>query len=119
MKSWLTNSVPGIVCVIPVFGSFNVAVPSAPTVTSLPGFLALTLSSTCFFSSGVKCALSCTGTFSVGFTGLKSLTVKSFAGISTDSPIALSVTVTFPLSSAVTIVFGLDSLTLSTNFSIS
>ena len=63
--------------------------------------------------------MSFTGTFSVGFTGSKSLTVKSFAGISTDSPVALSVTVTFPLSSAVTIVFGLDSLTLFTNFSIS
>ena len=60
-----------------------------------------------------------TGTFSVGFTGSKSLTVKSFTGISTDSPVVLSVTVTLPLSSAVTIVFGLDSLTLSTNFSIS
>ena len=80
VKSWFTKSVPGIVCVIPVVGSFNVAVPSSPTVTSLPGFFALTLSSTCFFSSWVKCALSFTGTFSSGFTGVKSwLTdVKSF-----------------------------------------
>ena len=93
--------------------------PSSPTVTSLPGFLSLTLSATCFFSSGVKWDLSLTGTFSLGFTGSKSLTVKSFTGISTDSPVVLSVTVTLPLSSAVTIVFGLDSLTLSTNFSIS
>ena len=58
---------------MPVVGSFNVAVPSSPTVTSLPGFFALTLSSTCFFSSGVKCVLSLTGTFSSGFTGVKSL----------------------------------------------
>ena len=93
--------------------------PSSPTVTSLPGFLSLTLSATCFFSSGVKWDLSLTGTFSVGFTGSKSLTVKSLTGISAESPVVLSVTVTLPLSSAVTIVFGLDSLTLSTNFSIS
>ena len=63
--------------------------------------------------------MSLTGTLSVGFTGSKSSTVKSFTGISTESPVVLSVTVTLPLSSAVTIVFGLDSLTLSTNFSIS
>ena len=52
---------------MPVVGSFNVAVPSSP-VTS-PGFFALTLSSL-VFSSGVKCALSLTGTFSSGFTGV-------------------------------------------------
>ena len=63
--------------------------------------------------------MSLTETFSVGFTSSKSLTVKSLAGISAESPVVLSVTVTLPLSSAVTIVFGLDSLTLSTNFSIS
>ena len=118
-KSWFTKSVPGIVWLIPVFGSVTVAVPSSLTFTSLPGFFALTLSSTCFFSSGVKCALSLTITFSVGFTGVKSFTVKSFTGMSTDSPVVLSVTVILPLLSAVTIVFGLDFLTLSTNFSIS
>ena len=69
---------------MPIVGSVTVAVPSSPTVTSLPGFFALTLSSTCFFSSGVKCALSLTGTFSVGFTGVKSLTVKSLTGITLD-----------------------------------
>ena len=63
--------------------------------------------------------MSLTGTFSSGFTGSKSLTVKSLTGISAESPVVLSVTVTLPLSSAVTIVFGLDSVTLSTNFSIS
>ena len=60
-----------------------------------------------------------TGTFSVGFTGVKSFTVKSLTGMSTDSPVALSVTVTLPLSSALTSLFGLDFLTSSTNFSIS
>ena len=39
--------------------------------------------------------------------------------MSTDSPVALSVTVTLPLSSALTSLFGLDFLTSSTNFSIS
>ena len=39
--------------------------------------------------------------------------------MSTDSPVALSVTVTLPLSSALTSLVGLDFLTSSTNFSIS
>ena len=55
-----------------MLGSVTVAVPSSPTVTVLPGFFALTLSSTCFFSSGVKWDLSWTTTFSSGFTGVKS-----------------------------------------------
>ena len=66
---------------MPVVGSVTVAVPSSPTVTPLSGFLALTLSATCFFSSGVKCALSLTGTLSVGFTGSKSWLTKSLPGI--------------------------------------
>ena len=39
--------------------------------------------------------------------------------MNTASPVALSVTVTLPLSSALTSLFGLDFLTSSTNFSIS
>ena len=114
-KSWFTSSVPGIVWLIPVVGSVTVAVPSSPTVTFLPGFFALTLSSTCFFSSGVKCALSLTGTLSVGFTGVKSLTVKSLTGITLDWPVFGSVIVTFPLSSTLTSIFGLDFLTFFSN----
>ena len=87
---------------MPVVGSFNVAVPSSPTVTSLPGFFALTLSSTCFFSSGVKCALSLTGTFSSGFTGVKSWKVATLASLGCEifpaSSVALAVTLPFGIS---------------------
>ena len=59
-------------CVIPVVGSFNVAVPSSPTVTSLSGFLSKTFSFTFSFSSVVNPLAFFAGTFSVGFTGSKS-----------------------------------------------
>ena len=113
MKSWFTKSVPGIVCVIPVVGSFNVAVPSSPTVTSLPGFFALTLSSTCFFSSLVKWALSFTGTFSSGFTGVKSWFTKSVPGIVCVIPVVGSFNVAVPSSPTVTSLPGFFALTLS------
>ena len=68
--------------------------------------------------------MSFAGTFSVGFTGVKSLTVKSSTGSNADSPVFLSVTVTLPLSSTVTSLSGLASsllasLTLFTNSAIS
>ena len=69
----MTNSVPGISWLIPVFGSVTVAVPSAPTVTSLSGFFSLTLALTLSFSSWVNSRAFFAGTFSVGFTGSKSL----------------------------------------------
>ena len=115
MKSWTTKSVAGISWLTFVVGSVTVAFPSSPTVTSLPGFLSLTLSATCFFSSGVKWDLSLTGTLSVGFTGSKSLTVKSLTGITLDWPVFGSVIVTFPLSSTLTSIFGLDFLTFFSN----
>ena len=59
-------------CVIPVVGSFNVAVPSSPTVTSLSGFFSWTFSLTLSFSSWVNSLAFFAGTFSVGFTGSKS-----------------------------------------------
>ena len=71
-ESWFTKSLPGMVCVIPVVGSFNVAVPSSPTVTSLSGFLSWTFALTFSFSSGVNPWAFFAGTFSVGFTGSKS-----------------------------------------------
>ena len=63
--------------------------------------------------------MSFAGTFSVGFTGVKSLTVKSSTGSNADSPVFLFVTVTLPLSSAVTSFLGLASFTLFTNSVIS
>ena len=64
-----TRSLPSISFVDPS-GNVTVVVPSGPTVTFVPsgksGFAFLTLSSTCFFSSGVKFFTSSTGTFSSG-----------------------------------------------------
>ena len=91
---------------MPVVGSVTVAVPSAPTVTSLPGFFALTLSATCFFSSGVKCALSLTGTLSVGFTGSKSWFTNSVPGIMCVIPVFGSFNVAVPSAPTVTSLSG-------------
>ena len=64
-----TRSLPSISFADPS-GNVTVVVPSGPTVTFVPsgksGFAFLMLSSTCFFSSGVKFFTSSTGTFSSG-----------------------------------------------------
>ena len=59
--------------------------------------------------------MSFTGTFPIGFTGSKSLTVKSLTGITLDWPVFGSVIVTFPLPSTLTSIFGLDFLTFFSN----
>ena len=102
----LTKSSASITAVFPS-GVVTVAFPFSSTVTTAPGFTALTLSSIAFFSSGVKAFLSATTVCEFGllmssppfaFSASSGVLNKSPAGIVAIVPSG-RITVAFPSSS--------------------
>ena len=109
----LTKSSASITAVFPS-GVVTVAFPFSSTVTTAPGFTALTLSSIAFFSSGVKAFLSATTVCEFGllmssppfaFLASSGVLNKSDAGIVATVPFGRT-TVAFPSSSYLTLVPG-------------